>query len=507
MSELLIELYSEEVPALAQANCANILYSSISTKLKEYTNTKISGAVYYTPTRITIVLNQLPDNVSTKDEMLKGPKISAMTEHIEAFMKKNSIHHISDLEIVDGFYYVKKDSCTKPNSIKDLLAKIITKSMEELVWPKSMTWAGYSLKWIRPLKNILCIFDGEVVEMQFHHLSSNNLTFGHKFLSGKQIPVLSFDDYASKLRLEFVEFDNNKREAKIKNELNQLSIDHSIELIEDNGLLSEVVGITEYPSVVIGEINDRYMKLPEEILISSLRTHQKIFMFREKGGSLAPFFAHVINTKYNENIMQNTQKVIVARLNDAEFFFNQDIKNGLEANKSELERMVFHEKIGSVYQKSQSMGTLAVELAKYLDIDITKVKRAAELAKLDLATNIVAEFPELQGIIGYRYAIYQGEDMDVALAIKEHYMPRGRGDELPTSNIGAVLAIAEKLDTLNQMFRVGIRPTGSKDQYALRRAAIGFIRIQEKFSFKIDLALIGITSDVIDFIESKRVHI
>ncbi|MDZ5762585.1 Glycine--tRNA ligase beta subunit [Candidatus Cyrtobacter comes] len=502
MKELLLEIYSEEVPALAQEKGAQTLFSSIVDRLKDKAGVVVSGMFYHTPTRIVIVLNNLPDTIQKKDEMIKGPKVQAPQAHISAFMKKHSISLIDELEIVEGFYYIKK--ANSEDCLKTELANIIVDSLKDIVWPKSMNWAGYSLKWIRPLKNILCLLQGDIVDLQFGHIKSNNITFGHKFLSNRSIEVISFSDYASKLRNNFVEFDQLKRRSKILDELYNFAEDNNLKLIEDEALIAEIVGITEYPSVLCGEIERRYMLLPEEILIASLKNHQKIFMFRNADGLLASFFAHVINTEYNEEIMHNTKKVITARLNDAEFFFNQDLKKGLDSNISEIKRMVFHEKIGSVYEKSESTKLLAGLIAKQLDLDTQKVDRAAQLAKLDLATEVVGEFPELQGIMGCIYAIHQGEDHEVALAIKEHYMPRGRSDVLPETLIGAVLAMADRLDTLCHMFRIGIKPTGSKDPYALRRAAIGFIRIEEKFSLNIGLESFGILEEVIEFINSKR---
>ncbi len=499
MKELLLEIYSEEVPALAQANGAQAIFTSILERLKG----DVSGEFYHTPTRIAIVFNNLQDQAKTQDEMIKGPKVQAPQAHIAAFMNRHSITSAGDLEIFEGFYYIRKAS----NGLNTELANIIIDSLKGIVWPKSMNWASYSLKWIRPIKNILCILQGNVLDLQFGHIKSNNTTFGHKFLSNGPIEVTSFSDYASKLRNNFVEFDQTKRRSKITIELHNIAENNNIKLIEDEALLSEVVGITEYPSVVCGKIEQRYMALPEEILISSLKNHQKIFMFRKHDGLLSPFFAHVINTKYNEGIMHNTNKVIIARLNDAEFFFNQDVKRGLDANISEIKRMVFHEKVGSIYEKSESMKVTACLIAKQLGLNEQKVARAAQLAKLDLATEVVGEFPKLQGIMGSIYAMHQGEDHEVSLAIKEHYMPRGRLDELPGSPIGAVLAMADRLDTLHHMFRIGIKPTGSKDPYALRRAAIGFIRIQEKFSFDIDLSLLGQSAEVIDFIGNKKADV
>jgi glycyl-tRNA synthetase beta chain len=354
--------------------------------------------------------------------------------------------------------------------------------MAKLPWPKSMRWKpGLSVRWVRPLHSILCTFDGELVPFSFAGISSGLHTRGHRFLSEGTIEAKRFDDYVQKLRVAHVILDAEERSAIIFEGVKQAAFVHGLEMIPDEGLLAEVAGLAEWPVVYVGTIPVEFMDVPAEILQTSMRTHQKYFSLRDpKTGKLANRFALVANMIAKDGgkeIVAGNERVLRARLSDAKFFWDEDRKHSLESRVEKLKGIVFHAKLGTQFERVERIEKLAGEIAAKIGADVEKAKRAARLAKADLTTGVVGEFPELQGVMGRYYALHDKEDVAVADAIRDHYKPAGPSDVAPQQRVSAAVALADKLDTLVGLFSSGERPTGSSDPYAMRRAALGVIRI------------------------------
>jgi glycyl-tRNA synthetase beta chain len=363
-----------------------------------------------------------------------------------------------------------------------VLAEIIPEILEKFPWPKSMRWLpGKPVRWVRPLRSILCTFDGEVVPFSFAGVASGNSTRGHRFLSSGEIEARRFDDYSDKLRDAHVVLDADDRKATIFEGVKSAAFVHGLEMIPDEGLLNEVAGLAEYPTVYIGAIQDEFMDVPAEVLQTSMRTHQKYFSLREpKTGRMANRFAVVANMVASDGgkaIVAGNERVLRARLSDAKFFWDEDRKKPLAARVDKLKDVVFHAKFGTQYERVQRIETLAAEIAEKIGADPALARRAAYLCKADLTTGMVGEFPELQGVMGRYYALHDEEDEAVADAIRDHYKPVGPSDAVPTDKVAIAVAMADKLDQLTSFFAIGEKPTGSGDPFALRRAALGVIRI------------------------------
>ena len=377
-----------------------------------------------------------------------------------------------------------------------------------MVWPKSMKWSNYEVTWIRPIHKIVCMFDDQIINIKIGHIESSNITAGHKVMSSDPIILNNISEYESSLRNSYVEINPQTRADIIKKALLEQAQTLNIELIEDERLLAEVAGLVEWPTVSIGVIDDNFLNLPREVLITTLRNNQKYFMFQHQDGSIAPYFgivANIMATDHNKKITAGNQKVLRARLSDAEFFFAQDKRQSLESRLGLLKKVAFHNKIGSLYEKILSTQVLAIQIAEKIGANTMQVSRAAQLMKADLVTEMVKEFPELQGVMGYYYALHDLEDVEVAEAIRDHYKPKGQSDIVPTQPVSVALALAEKLDTLNQMFAHDIKPTSSKDPFALRRAAIGVILIQKVNSIALNFNELNVRDDVIAFIKDREV--
>ncbi|AIF81984.1 glycyl-tRNA ligase subunit beta [endosymbiont of Acanthamoeba sp. UWC8] len=361
------------------------------------------------------------------------------------------------------------------------------------------------------------MLDNEVLPAKFGHIIASNKTYGHRFLSGKEITVnsASLIEYSKLLKENFIILDALNRKEIIQQEIQKIISGKNLSIIEDNELLNEVVNLVEYPVVYLGQIDEKFMTLPEEVLITTLRNNQRYLMLRNStSGKLAPYFIIVSNTigqDQGKEIIHGNQTVLGARLFDALFFYENDKKMKLEKRIEQLKALTFHKEIGSVYDKIESVKAIAEKLSNRLQADTAKVIRAVSLMKADLVTEMVGEFPELQGIMGYYYALNDGEGEDIAITIRDHYKPLGPNDYVPTNKVAAIVALADKLDTLNQMFAINIKPTGSKDPFALRRAANGVVRIIAENNFaldiKTDLADLNIREDVINYISEREVSI
>lgn len=502
MSELLLELFSEEIPASMQQQAAEKLATSIASELNT-TNIKF----WATPRRIGCLLKEINIATNASVEEVRGPKISAPPQALEGFLKKYNLTE-KDLEKTNDYYTAKIHHAAKnPN---DFVASTVAKAIASLVWPKSMKWGEHTVTWVRPLKSILCLFNNQVVATSYGEVKSSNKTLGHRFLGG-EITITSADDYFTQLRANHVLIDINERKQAILEGIKKVI--GSLELINDERLLNEIAGLVEFPYVLLGNIENEFMNLPREVLVIALKHHQRYLMLNDKSGKLAPNFIIVANTipiDGGKEVVHGNQRVLRARLSDAKFFYEQDLKTHLADLIPKLNKLTYHEKLGSVFHRVEVIKKFAKVIAEYLKADVSKSLRAVELCKADLVSAMVKEFPELQGVMGSYYASAQGEDKDVALAIKEHYKPQGPTDYTPTAQISRVVALAEKFATISMLFGIGIKPTGSKDPFALRRAANGIIRILDKdleALLKRLESLKLINAEVIEFISGRSLNV
>ncbi|HJD62984.1 MAG TPA: glycine--tRNA ligase subunit beta [Rickettsia endosymbiont of Degeeriella rufa] len=490
MSELLLELFSEEIPAFMQKD-AEEGYLNIFTKIFEENEIFAKIQVFSGSRRITLYATHLPKVTLPKEIEIKGPNMEAPEAAINGFCKA---HNVSKLELSTKlinnqlyYFYIKK---VEEKQIKEILPEIIVEAINKYSWVKSMFWGNYNIKWIRPLRNILCIFDSETLSLQFGHLKANNITFGHRLTDNKKIEVENFEDYKTKLTENYVILERLKREEIIKTGLLEQANTHNLTIKEDLRLVTEVAGLSEFPVVLCGAIPQKFLELPEEVLISSMRTHQKYFCLFDRSGNFAPYFLFVSNGNFANStlVVQGNEKVLSARLSDALYFYKQDIAKTLEANLEKLPAVTFHTKLGSLKEKVERI----TNICKYIDPDNKDLITAAKLCKSDLVSEMVVEFPELQGIMGYYYAKHENLNEEIAVAIRDHYKPQGLSDSVPVGN-AALLAIADKLDSLVGLMIAGEAPTGSGDPYALRRQVLGIIRIIIENKLELNL------SNLIDF--------
>lgn len=475
MSDLILELYIEEIPAFMQSP-ARQSYQDIFTEIFAKNDIKYKALdVYVSSRRITLHISNISSTISAKAIELRGPKVEAPENAINGFCYANNITKdvlVKQL-VKDQEYYFYKSQIPE-QKVSDLLPLILPEAINTHKWPKSMYWGDYDLKWVRPLKNIMCILNGKVLDFSFYHLKSNDITFGHHFMAYNEIRVSSFEDYEKNLRENFVILSREERKHVIETSISKITMEKSLVIKDDPKLIEEVVGIVEYPNVLLGKINDKFMHIPSEILVTAMRNHQRYFALYNKDGSFAPYFLFVSNIVTNnpENIISGNEKVLSARLSDSAFFYKQDQLLSLKTRVESLANVIFHAKLGSMKNKVDRI----TALAKFIDKENTDLHLAALLCKGDLATEIVSEFPELQGIIGGYYARIEGHNEKVVYAISNHYKPEGLEDK-PPEGIGAMLALIDKIDSLVSLYHAGERSTGSKDPYALRRYALGIIRI------------------------------
>lgn len=482
MAELLLELYSEEIPAGMQVRAAEELKTALKNRLTlEDIKTK-SIETYVTPQRLIAVVGGLPTEIKASSAEKRGPRIDAPEQAIEGFLKSTGLkkNQLEKRKTQKGEFYfavTKQDA----RSIDDDLVVMLQDIISSFSWPKSMRWGGHTIRWVRPLHNILCIFNKKTLPVKFGHLKANNKTRGHRFLHNKEITVEEFKDYQSQLEKAKVIVCFEERKKQIEEQAKEVASTYGLDVKEDIGLLNEVAGLVEWPNALIGKIDKRFMSMPEEVLVTTMRSHQKYFSTLDKEGKLAPYFitiANITTNGENKNIVVGNERVLNARLEDALFFWKQDRKVPLEERLPQLEKIVFHAKLGTVAEKTDRIAALAKLLAVWVPhANLMLVERAAHLCKADLTTEMVNELPELQGLIGAYYAVANKEEKDVALAIKEHYSPLGPNDACPTNPLSVAIALADKIDSLVGLFSVNEKPTGSRDPYALRRAALGVIRI------------------------------
>jgi glycyl-tRNA synthetase beta chain len=483
MPDFLLELFSEEIPARMQAGAARDLERLVVGALTDRGLLFEGAKAFAGPRRVTLTVSGLPAKQPDVKEEKKGPRVGAPEKAIEGFLRSAGVTLEQCQKANDGkgeFYLAVIERQGRETA--DVLAEIMPEVMAKLPWPKSMRWKpGVATRWVRPLHSIIATFDGEVVPFSFAGVSSGRHTLGHRFLSSGKIEVRRFDDYVAALKKAHVILDAGERKAIIFEGVKQAAFVHGLEMIPDEGLLDEVAGLAEWPVVLIGTIEDQFMDVPPEILQTSMRTHQKYFSLRDpKTGKMANRFAPVANMIAEDGgkeIVAGNERVLRARLSDAKFFWDQDRKTKLADRVDALKGIVFHAKLGTQYERVERIEALAGEIAAKIGADVAKAKRAARLCKADLTSGVVGEFPELQGVMGRYYALHDGEDAEVANAIRDHYKPVGPTDAVPTSKVSIAVALADKLDVLYTFFSVGEIPTGSGDPFALRRAALGVIRL------------------------------
>lgn len=491
MPDLLIELFSEEIPARMQAAAASDLERLIVGALSDQGLLFESAKAFSGPRRLALAIGGLPASQRDFEEERKGPRVGAPEKAIEGFLRSAGVTLAECVKQSDGKgeYYVAR-VVRRGRPTAEVLSSLLPDAIGKLPWPKSMRWPqdGDAARWVRPLHAIVCTLDGEVVPFVFGGVASGNTTFGHRFLSSGQIVVRRFDDYVQKLRDAHVVLSAQDRREIILHELKQKAFALGLEWIEDEGLLHEVAGLAEWPVLLIGRIEDQFIDVPGEILQTAMRVHQKYFSLREisddatrpAGTKLANRFAFVANMIASDGgtqIIAGNERVLRARLSDAKFFWDQDRKRRLDSRIADLKTSVFHARGGTMHDRAYRIALLAMVLAELLQFDIAQSQRAGLLAKADLSSGVVGEFPELQGVMGYYYARHDGEDDAVALAIREHYKPLGPGDRVPQAPVSIAVALADKIDSLVTLWRAGEKPTGSKDPFALRRAGLGIIRI------------------------------
>ncbi len=486
--ELLLELLSEEIPARMQGRAVEDLKKHLDEWLQTHrirTESQIAG--YVTPRRLTVIATGIPARqTESTAPPRRGPRVGAPETAINGFLRSLGLNSIDQCEVRDNYYYAK----IKPvgRDAIDVLSDVVAATLTSMSWPKSMRYPASPLRWVRPLNSVICLFDGKVINLDLGQVPVDRFTRGHRFLSPGEIEVADAADYRAKLAKAHVVLDRAERRAIIERDLGKLAAAEGLTVKPDEGLLEEVTGLVECPVVLMGDIDADFVRplpdgLPPEVLATAMRTHQKYFTCLNRDGTPAPRFLFVANNLTPDNgktIAAGNERVLRARLSDAKFFWDQDRKVRLEDRVEALKDRVYHEKLGSVYDKVERMEELAEFIALGMNAAHISCRRAARLAKADLSTGMVGEFPELQGIAGRYYALYgagEPEEQRVADAIADHYKPLGPNDACPNQHVSVVVALADKLDTLAGFFFVGERPSGSGDPYALRRAAQGVIRI------------------------------
>lgn len=482
MAELLLELFSEEIPARMQARASADLEKLVTDGLKaaDLGFDKVESLV--TPRRLTLIVDGLPEKQPDLREERRGPRADAPEKAINGFLAGNGVtlEQCEKRETPKGvflFAIVEQKGRAASVVIKD----IIEDAMNKLPWPKSMRWADHKVRWVRQLDRILCLFDGAVIPVSYGMVTAGNVTSGHRFLAPAVFAVNNASEYKAKLNFAKVMLDREQRKRVIAEGCLKLARDAGLKLVDDQGLLDEVCGLVEWPVPVMGKIDDHFMDVPREVLETSMREHQKYFVLEDTSGKLAARFitiSNMVTMDHNARIIAGNERVLRARLHDAKFFWDQDRKVTLESRLPKLETIVFHAKLGTVAERVLRMRGLAREVSTSIaGCDVTLADRAAQIAKADLVSNMVFEFTELQGLMGKYYAENDGEKPEVAQAIAEHYAPAGPSDMCPTAPVSVAVALAEKLDTLAGFFTIDEKPTGSKDPFALRRAALGVIRL------------------------------
>jgi glycyl-tRNA synthetase beta chain len=485
MAELLLELFSEEIPARMQAKAETDLRDAMEKALKEAGLKWKLLAACSGPRRLTVSITGLSERSADVKEERKGPKVGAPDKAVEGFLRGAGLSDISQAEVRSdpkkGDFYVAVIE-TPGRDAKDIIAEAVPAIIRGFHWPKSMRWGTGDLRWVRPLQRTTCVLDGEIVPFDVDGIASGNQVEGHRVHGRGPYTVTGWEDYSKQLEgAGHVKLTRADRREVILKGIEAVCKKAGLEWIEDQGLLEEVMGLAEWPVVVLGDMDPDFLSLPPEVIQLSMRTHQKYFAVNDaKTGKLAPHFIVVANieaTDGGKKLAEGNSRVLSARLDDARFFWDLDKAKPLDEMAKKLSTIAFKAELGSLGDKVERVAALARELALKVGADPDLAERAARLAKADLVSEMVGEFPELQGVMGRYYALEAGEPAAVADAIRDHYKPQGPSDNVPTDPVGIAVALADKLDTLVGFWAIDEKPTGSKDPFALRRAALGVVRI------------------------------
>ena len=503
MPELLLELFSEEIPARMQAKAADDLRRMVTDKLVAEGLVYEGAKAFATPRRLALTVHGIPARQPDLKTERRGPKIGAADAAVQGFLKATGLQSLDEAKIQrdpKGDFYIALIEKPGRDAI-EVLAEILPVIIRTFPWPKSMRWGARSgkpgsLNWVRPLHAITATFgieteEPDVVKFSIDGIETGQTTYGHRFMAPAAISVRRFEDYEAKLKAAKVILDPQARKDIILADAKELAFAQGLELVEDQVLLDEVSGLVEWPVVMMGSFEQEYLAIPDEVIRATIRNNQKCFVVKDpKTGKLTNKFVLTANIEApdgGKTIVAGNERVIRPRLSDAKFFYETDLKTKLEDRLPKFEQIVFHEKLGTQAERIKRIERLAVEIAPLVGADAAKARRAAHLAKADLLTEVVGEFPEVQGLMGKYYALAQGEDASVAAACEEHYKPQGPADRVPTDPVSVAVALADKIDTLVGFWAIDEKPTGSKDPYALRRAALGVIRLIAENTLRLSL--------------------
>jgi glycyl-tRNA synthetase beta chain len=505
MPELLLEILSEEIPARMQQRAADDLKRLVCDGLKaeglELGEAPGDIMAFATPRRLALFIADVPEMSPAVSDERKGPRVGAPEKAIEGFLRGAGLESIEQAEIVTDpkkgdFHVARTERAGRPAA--DIIATVVPEVAAKFPWPKSMRWGSSDFAWVRPLHSIVCLLGGKVVPFEIAGIASGNQTRGHRFHGRELFAVKSFEDYGTKLKENKVLLPTSERAAAIAEQAEAIAQEAGLELVADDALALENAGLNEWPTVLMGTFDEAFLDVPAECLITSMRAHQKCFSLRDPlsgvgTGKLTNKFLCVTNliaTDGGTQIVEGNEKVIRARLADAKFFWDVDLKRQLEPMRQQLESITFHAKLGTQADRVERVTELARQIAGSVDAEPDLAGRAAQLCKADLVSEMVGEFPELQGLMGRYYAEAEKMNPKVAQAMEEHYKPKGAGDSVPTEPVSVAVALADKLDTLVGFWAIDEKPTGSGDPYQLRRAALGVIRIVLENDLRLSLAVL-----------------
>jgi glycyl-tRNA synthetase beta chain len=491
MATLLLELFSEEIPSRMQRAAMEQLSRLIVGGFEKAGLPASDVKTFVSPRHLAIQLFGLPDLQPDVHEEKKGPKIGAPEQALKGFLNSVGLS-VDQCEKRDNYYFAVIHR--KGRKTAEIAKEVIETALTQFTWPKSMHWGSRQTRpaaWVRPLHRIVALLDKEIVPAQFAHLTASNVTQGHRFLSKGEITIAHAEEYVEKLKAANVLVDYATRRDWIEQEVGNLAKLHNLTVVRDEALVDEVTGLVEWPVPLLGSFDAKFLELPQEVAVMEMKVHQRYFALQDKNGKLSNQFiavANMVTKDEGKKVIAGNERVLRARLSDGEFYWQQDQKTPLDAWGKKLSDVVFHAKVGMLSEKVSRIEKLALTIAKEVGFTDTKsVSRAAQLAKADLTSGMVGEFPDLQGIMGRYYATAQGESQEVADAIRDHYKPLGASDSLPASDLAAIIALADKLDSIISLFAAGEKPTGSKDPFALRRAALGVLRILRDKNWHVDL--------------------
>ena len=513
MPDLLIELFSEEIPARMQAKAAADLQRLITDGLVEAGLTYASAGAFSTPRRLALSIEGLTAESPNTREERKGPKVGAPDKAVEGFCRGAgvTVDQLEKRDVGKGeVYFAVIEKTGRPAA--DIIAEVLEGAIRNFPWPKSMRWGTGALKWVRPLHSIVCILSDEagaqVVPMSVDNIEAGDTTRGHRFMAPDAFSVTSFEDYEAKLKRAKVILRADERADMIWSEASNQAFAAGLELVEDKGLLNEVAGLVEWPVVLMGTIADDFLSLPPEVLTASMKEHQKFFSIRDKSGQVVRFVtvANRETADQGATVLAGNQKVLFARLSDAKFFWENDLriaKTGGQDWLDALASVTFHNKLGTVAELVDRMATLSGEIAPLVGADPTEAEAAARFAKADLSSEMIYEFPDLQGLMGRYYAKEAGLSDAVAAAAQEHYSPLGPSDDVPSAPVSVAVALAEKIDKLTGFWAIDEKPTGSKDPFALRRAALGVIRLVLENDLTVKLGALIKDADLLSFFHDR----